>query len=106
MGGLVMNITIDANSLQLLWCNEKSRKIATEILKKIKYSKYGYNDDAGNNTFLYWKCDITTAQKLLDVLSNATLGDIEGNDGYVSYSLSLVSVEFILQLVKYVNKDV
>lgn len=95
-----MNTTIDKNSLQILWSNEKTRKHAGEILKRIKYSKYGYNGDAGNETFLYWECDKDFAKALLGILNDATLGDIDGADGFVSYSLATISVEFIIQLIK------
>lgn len=98
-----MNTTIDKNSLQILWSNEKTRKHAGEILKKIKYSKYGYNGDAGNETFMYWECDKDFAKALLGILNDASLGDLEGADGFVSYSLALISVEFIIQLIKCVK---
>lgn len=95
-----MNTTIDKNSLQILWSNEKTRKHAGEILTKIKYSKYGYNGDAGNETFLYWECDRHFAKALLGILNEASLSDLEGADGFVGYSLASISVEFITQLIK------
>lgn len=95
-----MNTTIDKNSLQILWSNGKTRKHAGEILKHIKYSKYGYNGDAGSETFLYWDCDKDFAKALLGILNEASLGDMEGNDGFVNYSLATISVEFIVQLIK------
>ena len=98
-----MNTTIDAKSLQILWSNEKTRKHAYEILKKVKYSKYGYNGDAGDETFLYWECDKDFARALLSILRESSLSDIEGCDGFVNYSLPCISVEFVIQLVKCVK---
>lgn len=99
-----MNTTIDKDSLQILWSNKKTRKHAGEIIRQVKYSKYGYNGDAGNDTFMYWECDKDFAKSLLAILNDSSLSDIEGDDGFVSYSLPCISVEFIIQLVKVVKQ--
>lgn len=98
-----MNTTIDKGSLQILWSNKKTRKHAAEIIKQVKYSKYGYNGDAGDETYMYWECDKDFAKSLLAILNESSLSDIDGNDGFVGYSLACISVEFIIQLVKVVR---
>lgn len=84
------NLTIDRKSLEILFENKETREAAYNMLKKCKYSKYGYNGDSLGNVFFYCEVNENECKNLLAII-------------YRSENLKGVAIEFIHALIKIVG---
>lgn len=84
------NLTIDRKTLEILFQNKETREAAYSLLKRCKYSKYGYNGDSQGGVYFYCEVDERECKNLLAII-------------YRSETLTGVAIEFIHALVKIVG---
>lgn len=84
------NLTIDRKTLEILFENKETREVTYSLLKKCKYSKYGYNGDSLGGVYFYCEVDPQECKNLLALI-------------YRSETLTGVAIEFIHSLIKIVG---
>lgn len=84
------NLTIDKKSLEILFDNKETRESAYNLLKKCKFSKYGYNGDSLGGVYFYCEVDERECKTLLGLI-------------YRSETLTGLAIEFIHALIKIVG---